>query len=305
MPYRVISAILLFGAVARAHAPAALLSLVSGEVQILRAGQQAPAPARSADLLAAGDRLVTGAAGEAMFLFCPQSRAAKLLPGSEVEFAAGSYAVSKGKLADERAVPSCRLPSTLTLAAASRVQSGMLRLRGANLLLRSPSRTNVASLQPRFRWEPVDRARTYEITVLDREERILWRTEISGTEAPYPADATPLAWGQKYWWRVTARDERDPLDEAGSYFQILPANESEEVRSSEGDLRRLIEQNPGDNGPRFLLAFLYEERGMLDEAARLYSELEQRMGSQPWVQGRLNDLMTKLGWDRLENGPVR
>lgn len=305
MSYWIISAILLFGAVARAQAPVGLLSLVSGEVQILRAGQQAPVPARTADLLAAGDRIVTGAAGEATFLFCPQSRAAKLLPGSELVFAAGSYAVGKGRLAEERAVPSCRLPSTLTLASASRVQSGMLRLRGANLLLRSPSRTNVATLQPQFRWEPVDRAQTYELKVLDREERILWRAEVSGTEAEYPADATPLAWGQKYWWRVTARDERDPLEEVGSYFQILSADQSQDVHLAEDSLRAMLEQNPDDNWPRFLLAFLYEERGMLDEAARLYSVLDRRMGSQPWVESRLTELMNKLGWDRLENGPVR
>ena len=28
----------------------------------------------------------------------------------------------------------------------------MMRLRASNLLLRSPSRTNIATLQPRFRW---------------------------------------------------------------------------------------------------------------------------------------------------------
>ena len=304
MTYRLIAATLLFALAARAQSPVGLLSLVSGDVQILRAGQPAPAPARTADLLAAGDRVLTGAAGEATFLFCPQSRTAKVLAGSEVEFAAGSFAVKKGKLAGERQVPSCRLPSTLTLASASQVQSGMLRLRGANLLLRSPSRTNIATLQPYFRWEPVDRAVSYELKVLDREERILWRTEVSGTEAEYPADAAALAWGQKYWWRLTARDASDPLDEAGTYFQILAADQAQDVHLAEDSLRAMLEQNPDDNWPRFLLAFLYEERGLLDEALRVYYDLDRRMGSQPWVDSRLNDLMNKLGWDRLEN-PLR
>lgn len=283
---------------AGAQGPVGLLSSVSGKVQIVRAGLTDPAPARPADLLVAGDRIVTSGDAQASFLFCPQSRAAKILPGSEVEFAAGSFTVKKGKLAEERAVPSCRLPSNLTLAAASQVQSGMLRLRGSNLLLRSPSRASVATLRPVFRWEPVDNAKAYDLKVLDREERILWRTSGSATEVQYAAEAPLLAWGQKYWWRVTARDDRETLMEVGTYFQTLTAEQAEEVRSAEAGLRRLIAENPGDSVPRFLLAFLYEERGMLDEAARLYHELASQTGSQPWVEVRLNELMNKLGWDR-------
>ena len=303
MTYRLIAALLLLALPARAQSPVGLLSLVSGEVQIVRAGQPA-SQARTADLIAAGDRLVTGGSGEATFLFCPQSKTAKALAGSEIEFAAGSFAVKKGKLDGERAVPSCRLPSTLTLASASRVQSGVMRLRGA-LLLRSPVNTNIATLRPRFRWEPMGRARSYEVKVRDREERILWRGEVSGTDAEYPADAIPLAWGQKYWWQLTARDEHDLLEEVEKPFQVLSAEQAQDVRSAEESLRAMLQQNPDDNAPRLLLAFLYEERGILDEAARLYSDLGRRMGSQPWIEARLNELMNKLGWDRLESNPTR
>ena len=204
MRYRLFAAFLLLPLAAAAQGPVGLLSSVSGKVQIVRAGLTDPAPARPADLLLAGDRVVTSGDAQATFLFCPQSRAAKILPGSEIEFAAGSFTVKKGKVAEERAVPSCRLPSNLALAAASQVQSGQLRLRGTNLLLRSPSRANTATLRPLFRWEPVDTARAYDLKVLDREERILWRTSGTATEVQYPADAAPLAWGQKYWWRITA-----------------------------------------------------------------------------------------------------
>lgn len=297
---RLVAAIFLLGAVARAETPVGLLSLISGTVEIVRTAQPQPVRARPADLLGAGDRIRTGGDGQATFLFCPTSRTAKVLPGSEVEFASGSFTVKKGKLAEEKAIPSCRLPSNLALASASQVQSGMLRLRGANLLLRSPSRTNIATLRPRFRWEPVDNAKAYDLKVLDREERILWQQSGSGTEVLYPADATPLAWGQKYWWRVTARDAQDTIMEVATYFQTLPADQAAEVRSAEDGLRRLIEENPRDNVPRFLLAFLYEERGMLDEAARLYHELSAQTGSPPWVEERVNDLLNKLGWDRLE-----
>jgi hypothetical protein len=294
---RTVLALVTFGAAAHAQAPVGLLSFVSGDAQIVRSGQQNPTPARTADLIAAGDRVITGT-GEVTFLFCPQSKTAKLGSGAEIEFAATAYTVKKGTVSGEKQVPSCRLPATLTLASASNVQSGMLRLRGASLLLRSPSRTNTATLQPQFEWEPVERAQKYEVRVLDREERVLWRSEVTGTSVEYPADATALQWGQRYRWRVTARDASETLDEATTFFSVLPAEQAQDVRMAEDSLRAMVEQNPEDNWPRFLLAFLYEERGMLDQAARLYYDLDQKTGTQPWVEGRLNELMNKLGWVR-------
>ena len=305
MILRFLFALFWLATVARAADPVGLLSMVSGEVQILRAGESAPVAARTADLIAAGDRVLTGPNSEATFLFCPDSRAARMAAETEVQFEAATLAVRKGTLGEERKIPTCRLPSTLALAAASKLQSGMTRLRGRDLLLRSPSRTNIAELNPQFRWEPVENATGYELKLLDREERILWRQSLSATESHYPEDALALEWGQKYWWRVTAREGNETVSEVGSYFQVLPNDQAEGVRATEAALEQLREANPADNGPLFLLAFLYEENGMLDEAARLYSELSQRMGPQDWVQGRLNDLMGKLGWDRFDSAPPR
>ncbi len=297
---RVLFVVLCAVLAAAAAEPVGLLSIVSGNVQLLRAGQKAPVAARTADLVFAGDRVSTGRNSEASFLFCPQTRAAKITADSDVVFEAAGVTVRKGKLADERKVPSCRLPANIALAAATQQQSGMVRLRGANLMLRSPARTSVADLQPLFRWSPVDNAKVYDVKLMDREERVLWRQTVPMTEVQYPADARPLEWGQKYWWRVAARDGEDTLTEAGSFFQILPADQAEHVRTSQANLRKMLEDSPGDNGPRFLLAFLYDENGMLDEAARMYGELSDRMGPQEWVQGRLIELMNKLGWDKVD-----
>jgi hypothetical protein len=287
----------------RAAEPVGLLSLVSGSVQIVRAGETAPVEARTADLLGAGDRVLTGANSEATFLFCPESRSAKMTADSEVRFDAESLAVRKGSLTAERSVPTCRLPASLVLAAASTMRTGSLRLRGSGMVLRSPANTAVPALTPKFRWDPVDNASAYEIKLEDREERILWRASVTETEVEYPDDATPLLWGQRYRWRVTAQRDGDVLDEAGSTFQVMAGDQAEAVRNAVVDLERQRAANPTDNAPLFLLAFLYEDNGMLDEAVRAYGELTEAMGSQDWVQSRMNDLMAKLGWDRLESGP--
>ena len=300
MIVRTVIAVLVFCAVSQGAAPTGLLSTVSGDVKIVRAGETTPRPARIADLISAGDRVLTGPNSQATFLFCPESRTAKMLADAEVQFDAAAIQVKKGKLSDDHKLPSCRLPANLSLAGASQVQAGVLRLRGSDLTLLSPSRTNIATLLPHFRWEPMDGATGYELKVMDREEKILWRQSGSATDAAYPATAPALAWDQKYLWRVSAHDADDTLTDVGSYFQVLPKDQADQVRSSEEGLRALIQANPADNSPMFLLAFLYEDNGMLDEAARIYGELAKKIGPQDWVQTQLTGLMNKLGWSKPE-----
>src|SRR5882672_8260302 len=102
MIYRTMIAVLVFAAIAQgAGTPAGLLSIVSGDVKIVRAGETAPQAARTADLISPGDRIITGKNSEATFLFCPESRTAKILAEGEVQFEATAVQVKKGKLSDD------------------------------------------------------------------------------------------------------------------------------------------------------------------------------------------------------------
>src|SRR5437867_919208 len=85
-------------------APIGLVSMVKGPVQIQRAGEKAPVAAKMADLVGPGDRLITGAGGEAVFLYCPDARSARLPASGEVTFTSAALQVKKGKLADERKI---------------------------------------------------------------------------------------------------------------------------------------------------------------------------------------------------------
>src|SRR3989442_2593996 len=82
-------------------APVGLVSMVKGPVQIQRAGEKSPVPAKMADLVGPGDRLITGAGAEAVFLYCPGARSARLPASGEVTFTAAALQVTKGKLAAE------------------------------------------------------------------------------------------------------------------------------------------------------------------------------------------------------------
>ena len=295
--------VVLFCLPAQAASQLGLLTLVSGKVEILRAGEKASLPARPADFIEPGSRVVTGPRSETVFLFCPQRRSARILENSEVEFEAGQMKVLKGKISEERDLPTCHLPEGLVLSSASRMQSGTLRMRGLELALISPSHTKVSLLQPEFRWNPVEDATRYELRLLDQAQNILWSQDLSGTEAKIPPEASVLSLGGRYWWRVTALDQTGIVSEAGSDFQVLPRENAEVLRVSDAALRRLMEENPKDAGPLYLLAFLYEENGVLDEAARIYGEIARQPEAQAWIRVHLSDLMKRLGWQSLDPVP--
>lgn len=283
-----------------AQAPVGLLSLVRGTVQIVRAGQTTPAAAHPADLIGSGDRVITGANGEAVFLYCPDPKSARLTAGGEVLFTTSALKVNKGKLADERKVGGCRLPSTLALSGASEQQVGLVRTRGRDVNLRSPSRSFINSELPTFHWLPVENAKSYEIKVTDREEKVLFKATVTATQVQYPQSAPKLVAGQKYWWRVTARDASDTLSDAGTYFQTLTEAQAKEFKAAEADLKKQIAAAPADNGPRILLAFLYEDSGLFEDAVRSYEDLMKRLGPSDWLKSRQATLMFKIGWDKVE-----
>jgi hypothetical protein len=282
-------------------APVGLVSMVKGAVQIQRAGQKTPVAAKMADLVGPGDRLITGAGGEAVFIYCPDARSARLQAAGEVTFSASALQVIKGKLADDHKIAGCRLPTTLALSSASQQAVGMVKTRGLEMRLRAPVEgVFISEARPKFAWEPVPEATRYDVRLQNREEEVLYKTTVTATEFQYPVDGPALEPGQKYWWRVSAVGKDGQMDVAGTFFQTLPANQVQTFRTSEADLKKQIAANPGDTGPRILLAFLYEENGMYDAAARLYDKLSKELSDNSWIKSRLYTMLEKLHWDKVE-----
>ena len=282
-------------------APVGLVSIVKGPVQIQHAGQKTSVPAKMADLVAVGDRLITGAGGEVAFLYCPESRAAHLTPDGEVIFTANALEVAKGKLTDDHRIAGCRLPSSLSLSAASQQQVGMGKSRAVEWTLRGPIEgVSVADVRPRFWWEPEKQAVGYEVRVLDRTEQVVFRGVVGAPELNYPEDAPALEPGQKYWWQVAALGKDGPTDLKGSFFQTLPAEQAVQFHTLETDLKKQAAANPKDTGPRILMAFLYEENGMYDQAAIAYDKLSKDVKDNAWIKLRLAAMLGRLHWDHSD-----
>lgn len=297
--------------VTAAQQPLGMLTAVSGKVQIVRNGETRAAHA--AEFLYAGDRVTARAASYADFLYCPQLRAARIPAATEVSFDAAEFTVARGRLANEWAIPACRLPATTALSIPSRQHLGVTRLRSLfddrpairpnlakryddllqkGIVLYWPANTKTSSQFPSFRWSPVAGAASYELRLTDAEENVLWAIHSEETRRKFPLAAPPLEWGRRYWWRVIARGPDGDLEEAGSYFELLPEERAQELEKSAGELRRRATQRPNDPLPRLALAFLYEENGLLDQAAGIYA----RLASPDWARARFLELAVKLGW---------
>ena len=291
-----------FAAMFADDTPVGLVSMVKGPVQIQRAGQKTAVAAKMADLVGPGDRLITGAGGEAVFIYCPDARSARLTAAGEVTFTASALQVTKGKLADDHKIAGCRLPTTLALSSASQQAVGLVKTRGSlEMHLRTPVEgVYISEPRPKFAWEPVADAVRYDVRLQNREEQVLYKTTVTATAFQYPADGPVLEPGQKYWWRVSAVGKDGQMDVAGTFFQTLPAAQAKEFQTTEADLKKQIAANPNDSGPRILLAFLYEENGMYDAAARSYDALSKQMSDNNWIKARLYTMLEKLHWDKVE-----
>ena len=165
--------------------------------------------------------------------------------------------------------------------AAARVAQATLVMRstgkGQAALLRGPARTVVLSLRPSLRWEAVDGAERYRVTVQGVDGSPVLEAETAATELAPPADAG-LAAGGAYRWRLEALgSDGRTLAEASAGFSV----------ATEAVMARLRDLEPaaGDGfARRVLYAAQLQEAGATEEAARHWKLLAAERPEDPVLQ---------------------
>jgi len=120
--------------------------------------------------------------------------------------------------------------------------SSVARLRGGNkateIRAESPAHTTIRDGYPTFRWIATEPVTDLKLTLYN-EEGVQWETDVMGaSDAAYPANAPALMAGVSYSWTVETSDplQFPPLRSAMAYFEILPAEQAEELKASLGKL---------------------------------------------------------------------
>ena len=123
----------------------------------------------------------------------------------------------------------------------------------------APVGTRIGTGRPVFRWTAHPDARTYEVSVFDRELRPQAASgPVSGTEWQPPQALAP---GRVYLWQVTAQTPRGRLS--------VPAPPAPEARFEVADASVLAEVARGRAeapGSHLVAALVLVEKGLLDEA---------------------------------------
>ena len=125
--------------------------------------------------------------------------------------------------------------------------------------LTSPLATAVVSDRPTLRWEPIEGAREYAVTITDEALRPVAQSPALHETSWAPA--APLARGRVYLWQVTARRDADTLTAPA------PPAPLAKMKILDGDAARLIEETARAHPDAHLvLGILAAEAGVRGEA---------------------------------------
>ncbi len=262
-----------------------LISRLQGQVFVEHGS--ARSAARLAELLFPGDRITT-VAGQAVFLFCPDSSSFTVLERTTVEIAAAGVKTLKGA-APAKSPSKCLLPR-IALGRESMERFGGLRARNeAPLTLYLGGQ--VTTERPVFQWEAVSGAQSYSVTLRDaNQDTVVWETSTDKTSAAYP-ESSPALGNIQYQWEVAALAGRTTLARGTAVLEVKP--------------NAALSGAPAAPEDRLLRAIGLENEGYYAEAAFHYRELRDANPDDPRLTRHLAWLYWNAGLLVAANNELR
>ncbi len=241
---------------AQSGPPLGMVLEASGTVEIERDGVRDGG--RLADLLYAGDRVITGT-GEISFVFCPTESRISLAGNASLELTETGITSLDGPEPTSNPVP-CVLPQ-VSLGAESMERVGALRGRGypaIELYLGG----QITQLRPSFNWETLEGIDSYHVSLTTEDGAFVWETDTGDNSAEYPESMPALEDGQIYRWEVTARAGDDILGQQAANLKVMGNSAFEEAEFDDALVR----------------AVALENAGYYSEAAALYRQFRETEG---------------------------
>jgi hypothetical protein len=248
----------------------AFLTQLKGSVQLRRGNETHPI--RQSMLLNVNDIVKTGEGGEAV-IFQAYAPVKRLRPNQSYTIAKLSPPPPEGAVKPEAFV---RLMRQHLSARQRRDVHSPATMGGpddAIVTLIEPRGSAVLESRPKFAWTSVSRATSYDVTVYDRAEKVLWKTSTSDTTVSYPSDLPSLTPGE-YKWEVIARiGDRVTGDSSlydASSFTLVNEESAAQINA---DLAKTLAADTGAVSPLYVSA-LMEYRRFPQAAAELKRALE-------------------------------
>ena len=224
---------------AQSGPPLGMVLGANGTVEIERDGVRDGG--RLADLLYAGDRVITGT-GDISFVFCPTESRISLAPNSSLELTETGITSLDGPEPTSMPVP-CVLPQ-VSLGAESMERVGALRGRGypaIELYLGG----QISQPYPSFNWGALEGVDSYHVSLTTEDGAFVWETDTSDNAAEYPESMPELENGQIYRWEVTGRSGDDILGQQAANLTVVDDASFEEAGFEDTLVRAVALENAG------------------------------------------------------------
>jgi hypothetical protein len=163
-----------------------------------------------------------------------------------------------------------------------------------------PRKTKLLDDRPPLRWNGVEGATSYDVTLLGDGNTVWQKKQVIGTEMAYPADEEPLQPGLGYILLVEADNGAKSEDEKakGLGFTLLELAEAEAVRA---EAQRLKDLHLSPEAEAYALAQLYANpvHGLLAEAIDLLEGLTAQGCRESAIYRSLGEWYYAIGLVRL------
>lgn len=248
----------------------AFVTQLHGSVQ-LRRGKET-SPIRQSMLLYVNDVVMTGNGGQAA-IFQAYAPVMRLRPNQSYTITQLSPPPPEGSVKPEDFARLKRLHLNARQRKDIRSPVTMGGPDDAILTLIEPRSSAVFESRPKFAWTSVSMATSYEVTVYDRAEKVLWKGSTSDISVDYPSDRPPLTPGE-YKWEVVAKiGDRVTGDSSlydASSFTLVNEESTAQINA---DLAKTLAADKGAVSPLYVSALMDYKR-FPQAAAELKRALE-------------------------------
>ena len=257
-----IVAAFLFGLLARGVSAGLLVTEVTGKADV--EGKGAIVTLME---IPDGSRLNLSAGSSLTVVDLASGREFLLKGGRKYTIAEGGPKAMDGTLIEAKPLPAKNIPE-LRIGKGKAAQATLV-MRGlretAVPLLLSPVRTAAITTTPTFRWNAVESAINYRLTLKVKDREPIWDVATRDTELSLPADRA-LSAGQSYTWKIEAIGASGVLSDASTGFSVADASAME----------RLAKLKADGNAPfsrRVLYAAQLAESGAVTDAREAWKAL--------------------------------
>ena len=262
--------LMLFALPVQAQERQAIITELTGTVELSRSGSSNFGSAEWGTPLFSGDRIRTASGSQAVLLFSDNNL---------MTVTGGNTYTVGGQAGGGRAVSSAVISSdtdlTLHRAGQGEIEVlGGLRNSGERqpVTLIGPVRTRVMASGPVFSWVSQDEYELYRVTLRTTGGDV-WSIETTETEVAYPADAPALTPGETYFWKVEAEDMLDVVESELASFRIMDTETEASLKTGLAELDGLTPASERGASFQFLLGNLYASHGAYDQAIAAFETI--------------------------------